>query len=332
MKKFSAKLLAIIASVMFALPFAACNRGSDNAPVKVYMPDGAPAVALASFMSNGYDNTEFTVVNASTITAHVAGNTADADLAIMPINAAATVYNKGNDIVMLSVNTHGNLFIVGSDGDITLSALKGKRLGVIGMGNVPDQVLRMLLDGANIQYEVSDTVVENKVALRYAEDGGVLLPLLKQGVVDYALLPEPAATTAVTNLGKAIVLDVQSAWESEFDFEYPQACLVARGKFADENKAFVEKFVRDLKAADGWAEKNPDKALTAITEHLESGLTASFKMLNAGIVERCNIRTDYADDAKIYCNQYFDLLTKFETGTGTVALDKIPDDGFYYQL
>ena len=330
MKKTMAKILAVLASVMLALSFAACGNNTDKTKVKVYMPDGAPAIALAAFMANNYDNTDFTIVNANTIAAHVAGKTADADLAIMPINAAATLYNKGNDIVMLTVNTHGNLFIVGDGGNITLSSLVGKRLGVIGMGNVPDQVLRMLLDRSSIKYEVSDTAVDGKVALRYADDGGTLLPLLKQGVVDYALLPEPAATTAVWNLNKSIVLDIQSAWNTKFGFEYPQACLVARGEFVDNNKAYVDKFINDLKAYDGWAENNPDKAFAALESHMEDGVTSSFKTLNKGMVERCNIRTDYADDAKIYCEQYFVLLTTFETGTGTTALDKIPSDGFYY--
>lgn len=329
MKKTLAKILAVMASVVLALPFAACNK-ADATKVKVFMPDGAPAVALAAFMANGYDNTEFTIVNASTIAAHVAGNTADADLAIMPINAAATLYNKGNDIVMLTVNTHGNLFIVGDGNTITLDALVGKRLGVIGMGNVPDQVLRMLLDASHIDYEVSDTAIAGKVALRYADDGGVLLPLLKKGDVDYALLPEPAATTAVGNLDKSIVLDIQSAWKTKFKFEYPQACLVVRGEFLDNNKKYVDKFISDLKAYDGWAEANPDKAFDALTAHMADGVTSSFKSLTAGMVERCNILTDYADDARLYCDQYFDLLTKFETGIGTFALDKIPDDRFYY--
>lgn len=329
MKKTIAKILAVMASAILALSFAACGNG-EKVKVKIYMPDGAPAVALSAFMANGYDNTDFTIVNASTIAAHVAGKTADADMAIMPINAAATLYNKGNDIVMLTVNTHGNLFIVGDGGSITLSSLVGKRLGVIGMGNVPDQVLRMLLDGSTIEYEVSDAAVADKVALRYADDGGVLLPLLKQGVIDYALLPEPAATTAVNSLQKSIVLDIQSAWNTEFGFEYPQACLVAQGKFVDDNKAYVDKFIKDLKVFDGWAESNPDKAFEALTKNMEDGVTSSFKSLNSGMVERCNIRTDYADDARLYCDRYFDLLTKFETGTGTFALDKIPDDGFYY--
>ena len=326
MKKLFGKILSVLTAAVFALSLAAC--GEKRTTVGVYMPDGAPAVALSAFMANGYENTEFTVVASSAINGVVSGGSAD--MAIMPINAAAKMYNDGEDIVMLSVNTHGNLYIVGDGTTIALSDLVGKRLGVIGMGNIPDQVLRMLLDGTGIEYEISDTAVAGKVALRYAADGGKLLPLLGAGEVDYALLAEPAATTAVNKLKKSIVLDMQAAWKNEFGFEYPQACLVARGEFVDDNKAYVDKFLDDLKARDDYAVREPEKAFEAIKSHMADGTQTSLTVLNAGIAERCNIRTDFADDAKINCNQYFALLIKLQSGTGATALEKIPDDGFYY--
>ena len=39
------------------------------------------------------------------------------------------------------------------------------------------------------------------VSVTYAADGSALMPLLKKGDIDYAFLAEPAATTAVNNLG-----------------------------------------------------------------------------------------------------------------------------------
>ncbi len=331
MKKFLSKIITVFAAVALALSVTACG-GNDKTTVRVYMPDGAPAVALARLMHDGMDNTEFTVVQASTIAARV--STGAADLAIMPVNAAATLYNKGTDIVMLTVNTHGNLFIVGDGDEIELSDLAGKRLGVIGMGNVPDQVMRMLLNKAGVEFEISENAVAGKVALRYAADGGELMPLLKTGKVDYALLAEPAVTTATDpdgNLKKSVVLDVQQAWFDEYEFEYPQACLIVRGEFLDDNKDYVDVFVDTLAASDGWAERNPDKALAAVKAHMESGIQSTLTTLTATTVENCNIRTDKADTARLDCDDYFKLLTMLETGAGSFALDKAPDLEFYRQ-
>lgn len=331
MKKLLSKISVVFASVALALSMAACG-GNDKTTVRVYMPDGAPAIALAQLMYDGVDNTEFTVVQASTIAARV--STGAADLAIMPVNAAAKLYNKGTDIVMLTVNTHGNLYIVGDGDEIELSGLVGKRLGVIGIGNVPDQVLRMLLDKAGIEFEISESAVAGKVALRYAADGSELMPLLKAGKVDYALLAEPAVTTATApdgNLKKSVVLDVQQEWFDRFEFEYPQACLVVRGEFLDDDKAYVDAFLEKLVASDGWAESNTDKTLETIKAHMESGTQSTLTTFNATTVENCNIRTDKADTVKRECDEYFGLLTKLETGAGSFALDKAPDAEFYYQ-
>ncbi len=337
MKKLISKIFAAMLCAALVFSFAACGDGMNDegktetpSTVNVYMPDGAPAVALAAFMDGGYDRAKFTVVTPAAVIAQRVSS-GDADLAVMPINAAATLYNGGKDIVMLTVNTHGNLFIVGDGDGITLDDLVGKRLGVIGEGNVPDQVLRMLLDAKGIGYEKSEEAVTGKVALTYADDGGVLLPLLKQGKVDYAFLAEPAATTAVGNFSKKIVADVQELWRAQFGGGYPQACLVGQGKFVRENKAYVDKFIKDLAAVDGWAEQNPDKALAAISSHMESGATTSLKILNANVVKNCNIKTVAALEMKSVCDGYFQKLTELKTGLGTTVLKKVPDENFYYK-
>ncbi len=326
------KHLAVVAAAALAATSLAACAGGDRAAartVKVYMPDGAPAIALSALMDSGYADAEFTVVPASSIAGHVSSGACD--MAIMPINAAATLYNKGVDIVMLTVNTHGNLYVVG-DGDASdLSALKGSKLGVIGQGQVPDLTLRMLLDGAEIPYAVSDSAAEGSISLTYAADGGTLLPMLKTGKVDYALLAEPAVTTAASKLEKSILIDMQSEWEKAFGGEYPQACLVAKKSLVNSDKAYVDAFIAAVKESDGWAEENPDKAVAAVGAHMQSGAATSLTALSAPTVKRCNIRTVSAAEQKESCAAFFERLTAVKTELGTAALAKAPDDGFYYK-
>lgn len=216
------------------------------------------------------------------------------------------------------------------DTGITLQQLVGKRVGVIGMGQVPDLTLRMLLDNADIEYVVSETAVAGKVALRYADDGGTLLPLMKQGIVDYGVLAEPAVTTAENNIGKTVVADMQQLWRDAFGGDYPQACLVAKNSLIQSNKKYVDDFLAALKASDGWAEQNPEAALAAVSSHMLSGTTTTLSALNQGIVERCNIKTVSAADSRSACNVYFAKLAQMQTELGTPVLSAVPGDAFYY--
>ena len=76
---------------------------------KVYAPDGAPAISLAKMIADGYAGAQFKIVQPSIIGASVVG---DADIAIMPTNAAAMLSEKAG-IVMLGVTNFGSLYLIG---------------------------------------------------------------------------------------------------------------------------------------------------------------------------------------------------------------------------
>lgn len=328
MKKLISVLCATAMSCALVLPLSACAT-EEKSTIHVYMPDGAPAISLAALMDGGYNGFDFTVVPSEEIAGVVSTRTAD--MAIMPIDAAAKLYNSGTDIVMLSVNTHGNLYMVGNQDNIGLSDLQGKKLGVIGQGSVPDNVLRMLLKDANIDSEISENEVAGKVALTY-NAATTLIPLLKQGKLDYILLGEPAVTNAVNATSGKIAMDMQAQWEAAFDGQFPQACLVAKGSLVKNRKADLDKFLAEVKKSDGWAELNPEKALKAVEDNMKKGNQTSLKALSASIVQRCNISAVSASDSKAECNAYFEKLHELTAyGIGGPVLAKVPDDKFYYK-
>ncbi len=319
-------VLTLLLSVI--MPLSGCTP--QKTAYRVYVPDGAPAIALSKFMYEGYDGAEFTVVP-TTANIAIAQRVArgDADFAILPIDAAAKLYVSGVDIVMLSVNTHGNLYVIGDGESATLDDFVGKRLGVIGRGNVPDNAIKMLLGHVNIEYTESDKSVPGKVALQYVGAGSALSSLFESGQIDYGFLAEPAVTALTKKLGKNIVTDIQSEWENAFGGEFPQACLVAKRAVIESDKAFADGLLAALKDSDGWAEEHPQEAVQAVNSNLESGEGSSLGNLAEGTVKRCNIRTVFATDAKPVCELYFSKLTKLQTALGSV-IDGVPDDGFYY--
>ena len=289
--------------------------------VKIYLPDGAPALSLVSV----FDKTEiggypvkFTVVPSSNIASYLMNGTAD--LAIVPTNAAAIIYNRENPYKYISANTHGNLFMIGREETNSLADLKGKVVGVIGQGQVPDLIFRTLLEKAGIEYEVGDKPIKNKVALYYAQDGGVLLPLIKQGRVSYGVLGEPAVTTALSNIeGSKVVFDIQQLWGDG----YPQAGLMAKDSVSDE---FINALFAELEQNEAYAENNPNEAKERIAAHMIESSETTVKVLTEDTVKRCNVRLVRAEECK---DGVIEFLTAFYSLEPSSIGGKLPDDNFF---
>ena len=128
--------------------------------VKVFAPDGAPALAIAKFI---FDNEtfgtgktfEYHVVAANSIAAQVQNGTGD--IVILPVNAASKLYNKNaaDPYKLVSVITHGNIYLMCSE-NITANDLKDKTIGVFNMGGVPDLTFKAVLNKLGYNVEIAD--------------------------------------------------------------------------------------------------------------------------------------------------------------------------------
>lgn len=128
--------------------------------VQVYCPDGAPALAIAKFISDGENfgtgkTFAYHVVASDNIGATVQKGTGD--IVVIPVNAASKLYNKNaaDKYKLVSVLTHGNLYIMCSE-DISANDLKDKTVGVFGMGLVPDLTFKAVLDKLGFKVEIAD--------------------------------------------------------------------------------------------------------------------------------------------------------------------------------
>lgn len=99
--------------------FAGPTTGAEESGVtaNVYAPDGAPAIAFAKMIHDTFAGATFHIVQPSDIGPSVM--TGSADIAIMPSNAAATVYGKkkgsGGEPLCLGVTSFGNLYLIGKE-------------------------------------------------------------------------------------------------------------------------------------------------------------------------------------------------------------------------
>ena len=132
------------------------EKEDPTAKYSVYMPDGAPALAMAKLIGDHAQfsrSVTYTVVSAADIGPSVVKE--KADVAIMPVTAASKTIGNAEKYVMLGVVTHGNIYVMSSENISALSDLKGKTVGVIGQNQVPDLTFRYLLNKAGITYEVA---------------------------------------------------------------------------------------------------------------------------------------------------------------------------------
>ncbi len=131
--------------------------------IKVFAPDGAPALALAGLMAGAVDTSDvatdiyYEIVDAQTIQTKVTGETPAADICILPVNLAANLLGTGAKYKMLGTVTHGNLFILSAktNEQITadnISTLKGKTVGVVNLAAVPGLTFKLILKKYGITY------------------------------------------------------------------------------------------------------------------------------------------------------------------------------------
>ena len=146
MKK-TARITAIVA-LATACCFTACDKNTD---VKVYVPDGAPALAIAQLLSEDKadDGVTYQVVNPQTIPTYVSykKDAKNADICVLPFATATQRLGTDGGYQVLGVVTHGNLYILSQDPTpITdVSALSGKTVGVLQLQSAPGQVFKSIL-------------------------------------------------------------------------------------------------------------------------------------------------------------------------------------------
>ena len=159
--------LAIGLSMVAGVSFVGCKK--DDIPaeeITVYMPDGAPALALAGLMheDKADDGVTYRVVDAAQIAATTTNKDKEqnADLCVMPINAAANLHGTSGAYTMLGGVTHGNLYMItksgGENDDFAytaenLSSLIGKTVGVLQINNVPGLTFKAVLNKHGIAWQ-----------------------------------------------------------------------------------------------------------------------------------------------------------------------------------
>jgi NitT/TauT family transport system substrate-binding protein len=243
----------------------------------------------------------------------------EVDIATLPTNVAAKLYNKGLNLKLAAIVGENVLYVLSQGNKITSwESLKGKKINVISKGSTPDVVFRYLLKKNNI-----DPVTD--VNLDYSVEQVELSQLMISGKADLAILPEPFVTMVLTkNSNVNLAFDFGKEWAKVRNGQsLPMSCLVINADLAKSNPEAITAFLEKYKESIQWVNSNIGDA-AKLVEKFKIGMDA---VTAQEAIPRCNIKYTDSNQSKDLVNDY--MKTMFDFSPEDIG-GKIPDEKFYY--
>jgi NitT/TauT family transport system substrate-binding protein len=294
----SVSLLCAV-TLLFAQPIA--ESPQEPAQIAVMAgPTGFSSAGLSRFL--GEDTYTLSVYpSPNEVIARLANG--EVDVAALPSNVAATLYNRGVKIQVAAVIGDGMLSVLSSDPSVAdASDLIGKTIHVPGPGSTPDQMARLLLKEAGL-VEGVDVIMDYSVSAP-----AQLAQMVIAGKVSLAILPEPFVTMVRTKNSEVnVAADVQELYSSLTGIEnYPMSVLVVRSDFAREHASQLSAILSAYEQSVAWVTANPADAGKAIEE--ASIMAAA---MAAPAIKACNLVYRPASSAKGELDAYYTFLHSF---------------------
>lgn len=331
--------ICLVAALLFSMSscFLFEKEGNDNTSpnatptINIYTLNGTTGFGMAKLMNDAKANktTEkynFSVqTDASMVTSALLNGSAD--IAALPTNAAANIYNKSEGgVAVLAVNTLGCLYLLTNQNATVTSFedLRGKTVYVPAQN--PTFIFTYLCkqNGLNVGTDITidSTTYAQPVALKDA---------VAAGAVDIAVLPEPMVTIAINaaksaNNGTVITnaMDLTVEWNKVSpEGSLVQGCVVVRRAFLEQYPEAVENFLKEYKASIEYLSTDVDSAAQMI---VDNGI-----FTNAGVAKKAlpNCNVCFLDGAtmKSAMETYLGILK----GIAPASIGgKLPADNFYY--
>ena len=208
----------------------------------------------------------------------------DLDIACVPANLAAVLYNKTEgQIAVLAVNTLGVLYIVEDGGETigSMADLEGRTIAAAGKGSTPEHSLRYLLEQNGLD-------PDEDVTIDWKSEHAECVAALAAGTADLALLPQPFVTVAQGKLENLrVALDLTAEWDAlDNGSAMITGVAVARRDLVEQQPELVDRFLEEYAASVDRVNADPAAAAERIAEHgiLESAAVAEAALPHCNIV------------------------------------------------
>ena len=244
------------------------------------------------------------------------------DIAAVPTNVAATLYNKTQGGVQLAaLNTMGVLYIVEAGESIqSVADLKGKTIYSTGQGSTPEYALNLVL-------EKNGLTVGEDVTVVYKTDNSEIALLLASGEAQVALLPQPFVTSVMgQNETLRVALDMTEEWDKATDGAsgLTMGCVVVRTEFAQQNKEALDLFLDEY-------ERSVQTVTSAEGLEHAAQLAEQYNIVKAPVARKaipaCNIVFVQGEQMQQIAGGFLEVL--YQANPKSVG-GKLPDANFYY--
>ena len=245
-------------------------------------------------------------------------NNGELDIAAVPTNLAATLYNKAGSIRLLALNTLGVLHIL-ENGDTvhSMADLAGKTIYSINQGTNTEYVLNYLLEESGLT-PGEDVTIEWKTSEE-------VTALMASGGIDLCMLPVPAATSVMMqNADVRDAIDLNDVWqEVGAAGTFTMGCVVARSDFVEEHPEAVDAFLTEYAASIAYVNEHPEEAAALVEQY---GIVPKAAVAKAAIPQ-ANMVCLTGDELKADASAYLQVL--FDADPAAVG-GALPGDDFYW--
>lgn len=326
MKFVKKTVAAVLTALLCLMLFAGCDNNStkpdaEKIDINVVTLKGPTGIGMVHLMDQADagetpDNYKFTLAGAAD---EIAGKltSGEVDIAAIPTNLAATLYNKTNGgVKIVAINTLGVLYVVENGDTIkTVSDLDGKTVAATGQAAVPEYAFRYIINQNNLN-----------VTTDFMSEHSELAAKLIAGTADLAMLPEPFVTQVTSkNPDVRVALNLAEEWKktSNNESDLVMGCLVVRTGFAEENKEALDAFLDAYKSSTELTKSDLDKT---------AELTGKYEIMDADVAKKaipnCNIVYMDGDEMKNSTDAFLKVL--FDAEPKSIG-GQMPDDGLYYK-
>lgn len=275
---------------------------------EMYLLNGPTGIGGLKMMQN-YKGIDIKTVNApnNMLSLIVKGQ---ADIAAIPANMAAIIFNKQLDYKAVAVISETKLFIVSANNKIqTINDIKNKTIYCGTKLAAPDLML---------QYLISKEKIQN-VNINYSFSNPDLAKAVASKNVDIAILPEPFLSSAMLeNKDVHIVVEM-----SKYVDNYPVAILIAKGTFINHNKALLQDVLNEYKKSTEYILNNKNEIENLLSN---SSMIINAQSVNYGL-NRMGLTFYDGGKMKFALNNYYNFLFNFDK---KLIGNKIPSNDFYY--
>ena len=328
MKKLRSLLLILLClTLVFPAALTACadkKADIESTEIKIGVLKGATGIGASKLKKDSddkvttgkYNITFYETASVGNLTKDIVNGTVD--IAALPINTAAALYNETGKVQVIAANALGVLSIIGKEEISSIADLKGKTIHTTGRGATPEYILNFLLKENGLT-PGTDVTVEF-----YADGGKAGSAAVKEGGV--AMIPEPATTTLLNkNSALKLLFNVTEEWNKISDTKLIQGVLVVNKDFAENHKAALDNFIKEYKASIGFMtdEATADEAAALTVEYklLADTKIASESIKRSGItcLTGKNMKKDVSAMLSVLFNANADSIK-----------GKLPEKDFYY--